>query len=304
MSWTLNTRCCQLVLVALAVTALGGCGEGYRVDPACLNVVGMTDESKDQLLISVSRFLKREGFEDLGKYEQMIALIQQDHAMPATAREEELARLNRERTFLSDPKHLRIVWADYSNAQPAELSLLRYKPSSDHFIELSVYEERPGGFSPDGIQFYSRFLYAVHEQSGAEVVVVNKPPPTDEAEYRRITRANTVGAIVGWFIAALVGLLFTGFLSVYLLKRIKTSTMSRRLIFVFVNAWLVAPLPFQGGYIFIFPGPNLLAFPWTDWDFYSHVASYARISFPCALLLCALVSVFSFRGLPVNSVAA
>jgi hypothetical protein len=91
----------------------------------------MTDESKDQLLISVSRFLKREGFEDLGKYEQMIALIQQDHAMPATAREEELARLNRERTFLSDPKHLRIVWADYSNAQPAELSLLRYKGVSE-----------------------------------------------------------------------------------------------------------------------------------------------------------------------------
>ena len=191
MSWALNIRYCQVVLVALIAAALAGCGEGYRVDPASLNIVGITDESKDQLLILVSRFLKHEGFEDLGKYEQMIALIQQDHAMPATVREEELAGLNRERTFLSDPKRLRVVWADYSHAQPTELSLLRYKPSSDHFIELSVYEERPGGFSPEGIQFYSRFLSVLQEQFGAEVVVANKPPPTDEAEYQRVTRARS-----------------------------------------------------------------------------------------------------------------
>jgi hypothetical protein len=54
----------------------GGCGEGYRVDPACLNVTGITDESRVRLLASVSRFLKREGFEELGKYEETIALIQ------------------------------------------------------------------------------------------------------------------------------------------------------------------------------------------------------------------------------------
>ena len=76
--------------------------------------------------------------------------------------------------------------------------------------------------------------------------------------------------------------------------------MARRLIFVLVNTWLVAPLPFQGGYMyFLFPGPNLIAFPWTDWDFYSKVALYARVSFPCALVLCAMVSVLLFRGRPV-----
>jgi hypothetical protein len=294
----LRIRHYQLVFVALAVTGLGGCGEGYRIDPACLNVTDITDDSKQQLLASVSRFLKGKGFEDLGKYEEMIALIRQDHAMPASAKQEELARLNRERTFLSDPHHLRIVWADYSNAAPADYRLLRYKPSSDHFIELNIYEERPGGFSSDGIRFYERFLSALQKQFGASVVVVKTPPPTNEAEYRRITRANEIGAVVGWIIAALVGLLFTGLLSVYLLNRLKTSTMARRLIFVLVNTWLVAPLPFPGGYIFVFPGPNLIAFPWTDWDFYSKVASYARVSFPCALVLCALISALLFRGRP------
>jgi hypothetical protein len=295
MSQALKIPHWQFVLVALAMTVLGGCGEGYRVDPACLNVTGITDESKEQLLASVSRFLTREGFEDLGKYEDMIALIRQDHAMPATAREEELATLNRELTFLSDPHHLRIVWADYSNAEPADFRLLGYTPASEHFVELNIYEERPGGFSPHGIQFYSRFLSALQEQFGSSVVVVKNPPPTDEAEYWRITRVNTLGAIIGWLIAAVVGLLFTGFLSVYLLKRLQISTTARRLIFVLINASLVAPLPFQGGYIFVFPGPNLIAFPWTDWDYYSRVASYARVSFPCAFLLCALVSVFWFR---------
>jgi hypothetical protein len=45
----------RLALIALVVTALVGCGEGYRLDPACLNVTGITDESKEQLLASVSR---------------------------------------------------------------------------------------------------------------------------------------------------------------------------------------------------------------------------------------------------------
>jgi hypothetical protein len=301
MSQALRIRRYPLPLVALAMTVLGGCGEGYRIDPACLNVTDITDDSKQQLLTSVSRFLKREGFEDLGTYEEMIALIRQDHAMPAAAKQEELARLNRERTFLSDPQHLRIVWADYSSAAPADYRLLRYKPSSDHFIELNIYEERPGGFSSDGIQFYERFLSTLRKQFGASVIVVKDPPPTDESEYRRITLVNTIGGIVGWLIAALLGLLFTGSLSGYLLKRFKISTTARRLIFIVVNTWLVAPLPFQGGYIFVFPGPNLIAFPWTDWDFYSKVASYARVSFPCALVLCALISMLLFRGRPVVS---
>jgi hypothetical protein len=296
-------RLYRLVLVAFAMTVLGGCGEGYRIDPACLNVTNVTDGSKKQLLASVSRFLKSEGFEDLGNYEEMIALIQQDHAMPASARQEELARLNRERTFLSDPHNLRIVWADYSNAAPVDYRLLRYKPSSDHFIELNIYEERPGGFSSDGIRFYERFLSTLQKQFGASVVVVKTPPPTNEAEYRRITLVNEIGAVVGWIIAALVGLLLTGLLSVYLLNRLKLSTMARRFIFALVNTWLVAPLPFPGGYIFVFPGPNLIAFPWTDWDFYSRVASYARVSFLCALVLCALISLLLFRGRRVVSSA-
>jgi hypothetical protein len=44
---------------------------------------------------------------------------------------------------------------------------------------------------------------------------------------------------------------------------------------------------------------SLIAFPWTDRNSYSKVASYARVSFPCARVLCALVSMLLFRGRPV-----
>jgi hypothetical protein len=284
---------------ACLVTALVGCGEGYRLDPATFNVNDITDESKTKLLDTGSRSLKAEGFEDFGRYDEMIALIRQNRAMSPAASDEELARLNRERTFLNDAHHLRVVLADHSNGLPTEPFRPGYKPLSDHFVELNIYEERPGGFSPDGVRFYNRFLSDLQKAFGTAVVVVKTPPPTDDAEYQRITRANTVGAIVGWLIAVSAALLFTGSLSVYLLRRLKLPIAVRRLIFVLVNAWLIAPLPFQGGFIFVFPGPNLLAFPWTDIDYYEQVATHARLSFPCALVLCAFASLLLFRSRPL-----
>lgn len=292
-------RIARLALAMISAVTIAGCGEGYRVDPAILNVNVVTEESKAKLLDMVSRSLKTEGFEDLGRYDAMISLIRQNGAMSPTAKDKELVRLSRERTFLNDTHHLRVVWADYASGPPTKASDFGYKPSSDHFVELSIYDERPGGFSPDGIRFYNRVFSDLQQAFGTAVVVVKTPPPTDEAEYQRITRSNTESAIAGWLIAASAALLFTGSLSVFLLRRLKLPIAVQRLVFLLVNAWLIAPLPFQGGFIFVFPGPNLLAFPWTNIDYYRHVATYARLSFPCALMLCALASLLLIRSRPL-----
>ena len=61
--------------VVLTLAALGGCGEGYVVKPAILNVTGITGESKVELLTVVSGFFKKEGFEDLGRYDAMISTV-------------------------------------------------------------------------------------------------------------------------------------------------------------------------------------------------------------------------------------
>jgi hypothetical protein len=283
---------CVAVLIC-TISALAGCGEGYVVESARLNITDITGVSKGDLLATVTRVLSQEGFEDLGKYQQMIDLVQHG-SMPEKEKAEELARLNRERTFLKDSSNLRVVWADYSAEVPNRLDV-RYQPPSPHFIELSISESRPGGFSPAGFDFYRRFLAALREKYGSAVVVINEPPPTNDAEYRRITLKNRIAAIEASSIAMLVPLAVTGFLSVYGLNKIKISLLMRRLLFVLINTWLVAPMPFQGGFIFEFPGPNLLAFPWNDVEVYLRSASYAEISFPCTLVLCTVVSLVLFK---------
>jgi len=87
-----------VALVAVSVlsaAALSSCGEGYELKPAILNVAVTTQESKQQLLAVVSRVLKSEGFEDFGRYDEMIGLIRENPAMSPKAKEAELDRLYR-----------------------------------------------------------------------------------------------------------------------------------------------------------------------------------------------------------------
>jgi hypothetical protein len=287
----------RLAWILLVTLSLGGRGEGYILAPATLNIAEATEESKTQLLTVVSGFLRQEGFEDFGRYDAMIALIEEDRATPKAVKEFQLARLNREHTFLNDRQRLRVVLADYTHSTPSEFPGLSYTPLSNQFVEINTYEERPGGFSPEGLRFYERFLGALRAKFGTSpVVVVHSPPPTNDSEYRRITRVNAEASVVGWLVAVLILLAITGSISVFLLKQLKSSTMIKRIIFTLVNTWLVVPLLFPGGYIFVFPGPNLLAFPWTDFNFYSKSASYAKVSFPCALAVCAVASMILIKS--------
>jgi len=290
----LMMRLARCAAVMLTLAALGSCGEGYVAKSAILNVTGITEQSKRELLTAVSGFLQNEGFEDLGRYDAMISLIQHSD-MPESLRKEELGRLNRELTFLKDSSHLRIVWADYSSGEVSKRAI-RYTAPSSPFIEISIVEERPGGFSAHARRFYRRFLWTLQRQYGTSVVVVQDPPPGDDAEYRRITINHIVMGTIDWLIAFSLAFLLTGSLSYRLLRRRGLARTTKRLIFVAANTWLAAPMPFQGGYIFVLPGPNLFAFPWTDMNYYRNFASFAAVSFPCAVVLCAISSSFMFSG--------
>jgi hypothetical protein len=83
--------------------------------PARLNIVDVAPESFADAATTVHDFLAREGFEDLGKYEAMIALIRQDNAMPPSVKREQLVRLDREYTYLNRRHHLRVVLSNYTN---------------------------------------------------------------------------------------------------------------------------------------------------------------------------------------------
>ena len=286
----------RLFAIVLPVLAtLVGCGEGYRIEPARLNILAVTPEAFPDAATTVHDIMMREGFEDLGKYTDMIALINHDTAMPSSAKRQELVRLEREYTYLNERRHLRVVLSNYTDGVPPEISL-DYPRVSDHFIEVAVYDERPGGFGSYGLGFYERLIAALKKRFGPSVRIVEPPPPTNDAEYRRITTENTIGATIAWCLAFALPLLVTGSLSRYLLQKFTISKGLKRLIFVVINTWLVTPLPFPAATILVILLPNIFAFPWTSTDYYSQVSSFAAVSFPVTFLLCAIISLFLFSA--------
>jgi hypothetical protein len=285
----------RLIAIApLLLTILAGCGEGYRIVPARLNIVDATPESFPGAATTVHDFLLEEGFEDLGKYREMIDLIRQDNAMPPNVKREQLVRLDREYTYLNRGHHLRVVLSNYADGVPPEISL-SYTPTSARFIELAIYDERPGGFGSYGLAFYGRLVSALKQRYDASLREIQSPPQTNEREYRRITAENTIASIVAWSLAFALPFSVTGSVSRYLLQKFKVSANIKRPIFAVVNAWLVTPLPFPAAFILVIPLPNLFAFPWTSGDYYSRVASFAAVSFPVALLPCAAISMLLFK---------
>jgi hypothetical protein len=285
----------RLIAIApLLLTILAGCGEGYRVVPARLNIVDVTPESFPGAATTVHDFLLKEGFEDLGKYREMIDLIRQDNAMPPNVKREQLVRLDREYTYLNRCHHLRVVLSNYADGVPPEISL-GYTPTSARFIDLAIYDERPGGFGSYGLAFYGRLVSALKQRYHASLREIQSPPPTNETEYRRITAKNTIASIIAWSLAFVLPLLVTGSASRYVLQKLRVSANLKRLMFAVINAWLVAPLPFLAAFILVIPLPNLFAFPWTSADYYSRLASFAAVSFPVTLLLCAAISTLLFR---------
>jgi len=178
---------------------------------------------------------------------------------------------------------------------PGEISL-GFSPPSDHFVELEIFDERPGGFGPYGLAFYGRVVSALRGKYGTVLRVLSPPPPTNEAEYQRITWHNDITSAFWLAFAFTLPFLITGFVSYRLLKRVRTSRLLKRVTFSLLNAWLVAPLPFPAASILVIPAPNLLAFPWTNIDYYSRVKGFAAVSFPLTLLICAITSIFLFRA--------
>jgi len=278
----------------LLMVTLASCGVSYEIVPARLTVEDVQGDSLSSVTRAVGGFLIEEGFEDLGKYKEMISLIESDASMPERLKREQLARLERERTYLNERHHLRVVISDFSAGVPPGIHL-NYSRLSDHFVQLDVSDERSGGFGSYGLRFYERLLSRLKQRYGDSVRVVAAPPPTNEAAYRRVTTANTIAAALGWSLAFALPLLITGAASYYVLRGLRIPRLLKQIVFVGVNTWLDGPLPFPAAFIFAMPAPNLFAFPWTSMDYYSRVSSYAVLSFPIALLLCAVISVFLFR---------
>jgi hypothetical protein len=127
------------------------------------------------------------------------------------------------------------------------------------------------------------------------MTLATPPPATNDREYWRISITNFIVVVVNWLAVFGVSLAITGSLSVYIIKKASIRVSIKRGIFVLINTWLVAPLPFPAATILVIVLPNVLAFPWTSLDYYQRVIDVAVVSFPIALILCTLISFRAFR---------
>jgi hypothetical protein len=225
------------------------------------------------------------GFEDLGTQDEMIALMRQTGG--------DVSELLHAYTYINDARHLRVLLTDYTDVS-THLHTSAYQRPVGPFLEFCIYEERPGGFSSSANQFLADLQERL--RSIGTVTLVTPPPPTDDEEYRRVTRGIFVTGILGWLGVFGITVGITGGISYIALRRAPISRGAKRTVFVLVNTWLAAPLPFPLATVLITLLPNLLAIPWTNWDYYRRVQSVAVVSFPIAMALCALIAIGLFRG--------
>lgn len=281
---------CIALLLAFTLSA---CGEGYVVEPGRvgLNVDGQA--SRDHTFEEVSRLLKSEGFGDLGRSDEMIDLIK-DGSMAADLKEQQIARLLREYTYLNDKRGLRVVVTDYSRTDMATVQL-PYSAPYKSFLELAVYESRPGGFSPEGHGFFKKILASLQTTLPRNVAIISEPPPTDDAEFKRINLTNRVSAVIAWCVALSLSVLFIGLPTYFVTKKLPVPIAAKRLLFTLLCAWLVTPVPLPAA-LTVIPGPNIFLFPWSDLTYYKEWGWFVPASLVITLIVCAAIAIRGFRS--------
>src|SRR4029078_5193149 len=175
----------RLIALCTFLLSVSGCGvSGFTVSPARLTVTVANGPSILELRGEIGPMLGSAGFEDLGTQDEMIALIRQTGG--------DVSDLLHEYTYINKPLHLRVLLTDYTDVR-THFHPSAYERPVGPFLEFCIYDERPGGFSYSANQFLS----ALQERltSIGTVTLVTPPPPTDNAEYRRVTRGIFVTGI-------------------------------------------------------------------------------------------------------------
>jgi len=276
----------------------------YVLEPAQILIVSENIQMQ-QFNFVVSDLMKISEFEDLGRDDEMIDLLRFSESKSGLngLNNSSIERLQNEYTYLNRKRGLTVVISDFRDTRRDRQSS-KYAMPSGPYLEISIYESRPGGFSAFGQQFVSGFKSELVARFGDAVIQVTPTPPTNDAEYWRVTTINMVAGAIGWSIAFGVGLLITSPISFYALRKLPVRTGVKRAAFTLVSTWLVTPMPFPAASILVIALPHVFAAPWTDLDYYEQVKNMALYSFPISMIFCAIISVRVFRRSDDSGVAA
>ena len=277
----------------IAMLLVAACGVSYHLEPARLTIPESDRASRQTVIEALSQLLREKGFEELGTDERMISLLSEtlDPHDPI------VVELKHRYTFLHEARDLRVVVIDFT------VPVMRargppYDPPPGPYFELSIYEGRPGGFSSEGHEFVLLLQEELRRMLGAPVAMATPPPASDPGTYWTITITNALAMAVWWTMIFLVAMTVYAALAKKVLRNARLPLAAKRIIFVLAGTWLSAPMPFPAASILVVMLPNVLAFPWTDIEYYQRAGSVAALSFPVAFLLSTLVAIRIFPATP------
>jgi hypothetical protein len=124
------------------------------------------------------------------------------------------------------------------------------------FLELTLSDLRPGGFSSEGLGAYAE-LTAFLRQQHYTVVVVSEPPPADEKEHLRIVLTNALTMSAWWLVSWAAGIAIIGGLADWGMRAAGGRQWVRRIVLVCVGVLLATPLPVPTMFVTVW-APNLL----------------------------------------------
>lgn len=298
----------KIIFIVMLSIALSSCGISYSVPRATLHIdlvkAGQMAESQN----TISSFLILKGFVNLGKDEEMLALLERSSKRHedgeyadtfAKINNRQINRINRTRRFNHEALQVDVEIVDYSDTSIkkrfANYPTAETKITDSPTLELNVYNYRPGGFSPEAHKLYSELFLFIKASSPGSIYAIFLPPKTNQAEFYKVRVINFVGAVLWWLFVYLIGISVFGFVVIKLLNGTKLSVIPKRTIFTLLGAALATPLPFPAATLFVIILPSVFAMSATSTDYFVSVQGYAIPSFIVSAIFCVLISCFAIR---------
>lgn len=264
------------ILLASTVVFLAACG-GYSVPHSKIDVV-LSDITRGEVAIrSISDFLEIRGFQNHGVDNEMIALLR--HRWPhETARDREfndahIQLLLRKLRYTKESADLIIDVIDYSDIEIREQNVHDNRRSMP-FIEITIHNDRPGGFSESAREFHASVGDYLRRSNLGDIRVAANPPKDDWVEYFYITIVGFISGLALWLVVLLIPLVViavvvrrTPWLSDF-------SSVSKRTIFVLLGVFFATPLPFPAASILVIPLPSALVWIAPDPDYFYRIREY------------------------------
>lgn len=294
----------KILLLLLVSMMLASCGISYSVPRATIHIDLDGETHIDSVRSNVSSFLVSKGFEDLGKDEEMLELLEwstKQHEGDAIARvnRDSIDRIHRTRHFKNEDIEVDVMIIDYSDIAVKERFVNYQNPETkitdSPSVELNIYNYRPGGFSSEAHIFYKELVSFITSNNLGEIRVIFTPPDTNETEFYKVRSINLLSSAIWWLVVYVASISIFGFIISKLLRRITLDIKFKRALFTLSCTILSTPLPFPAATILVIVLPSVLAIPAIGSDYFTRIQDFAIPSFIVSAFLCALISFYFIR---------